>query len=471
MRNLFSFLIFLSLTTVVSCSQTTVRGPSSQGLNSSARAKSELTFMAFHTFSPTRRSGGEWVELNFQPAKSISELSFEYLNYRVRIHQVEIITESGHTLPIPVLSAKELTGQNPFLIFDGLNASLRLTGVRMRVEGYEHDDVALTVSFFSPDGFLKSELSQFSSRPMKQENEVLTSLTPQCHQRDRELRRYQFNFEEIQHASASRHFCEHFVPAFKSYLQTHPAEAEFLRVGLRGSRPLIVVSNRFHFDEEYNEILVPLQFNRSQLAKFHQLVVSSRQSARRERDEDSQRNIALDMDYDTFMNEGMATSRLTYAEEYSIEGGGMTLDYCQKTYSGHGVPAGTALRYCQQVIGFEREHFACFEQLLDHHFPISSAHSSCVEAQGKWMSYLSCAAELSELNFSHHDTHYFCVRTPDAYMTAQRQCVRELKARKISSFHTLRSCSRAWGNEESLLTCLDQRGPASHIDRLKQCLP
>lgn len=450
------------------CSSFKERNPSSKDGRRSGQAQSEMAFTVFHTFTPTRKSGGEWIEIAFKNPKALTEISFEYINYRVKVHQVQLVTESDHELPVPALQNKFVRADEPFLIFEGLSPALKIKKIRVKVEGYEHNDVAFTLSLFSPDGFAPAEIPEAPTlRETTQHRLVQNPEVPSCYQRDPNLRAYYFNFEELNHPSATRHFCQRFVPEFKSFLSRHPEVARYLREGVRGVKPLLVVSQRFSYDPDHQEIFLPLQFQRSDFSRLNQIATQSRELL--EMGLKDNQSFALDLDYESFMSSELPESRLSYADEFSGDSTGVPADYCIKNYQGRGVGESMARRFCQQVTGFEQGHFNCLEGLLSHHFPLSSAHSSCVEARGKWHSYLPCVKDLSEMSFSHYDSHQFCVRTPEDYIASQRECVRELQARDVSGYRTLRSCQKAWGREHQLWQCLDQRRPASQ--GLEQCLP
>jgi hypothetical protein len=461
----------LGLVGLQACSSPHSRNPSAYERRNADRAKSEMSFTNYYTYQPSRAKGGETIQIEFIEPKSLKEIGFEYVNYPVQLHHVTVISASGHRLPIPALRSQRLTGARPVLLFDGLAQDLKISKLIIQAEGYEHNSVAFTLSLFSIDGFLAQE-KQVNAPEMNlnyQAHQPGPDQIPSCYLKDSELRRYLFNFDELSAPSSQRHFCEHFVPEFKGFLTRFPQQADFLRTGVAGVKPLFIVSNHLKYDQEHHELFIPLRLGRqhqSELVKLSQLSKEIISGSRMAQVPKTQARYSLS----EFLENEEGSSRLSYADEFGAEFDQGDRESCVKNYQSLGVNTTQAKRYCQQVVGFEQGHFECFESLLAHHFPSNSAHHACVESRGKWVSYLPCIANLNQLNFSHHDSHQFCVRTPDGLMQAQVECVQSLKKRDISSYLTLKSCQRHWGKEHELTQCLEQRQPASGDERLRNCL-
>lgn len=462
----------LSLVGLQACSSPHSRNPSAYERRNAERANSEMSFTNYYTYRPSRAKGGERIEIQFIEPKSIKEIGFEYVNYPIHLHHVSVVSTSGHTLPIPALKSQRLTGSRPILLFDGLAQDLKIKKLIIQAEGFEHNSAAFTLSLFSIDGFLAQE-KQKNAPEMNLKFQSLaqasSSQIPSCYLKDSKLRDYLFNFDELTSPNAQRHFCEHFVPEFKGFLSRFPEQAEFLKNGLAGVKPLFIVSNHLKYDQEHHELFVPLRLGRqhqSELVKLSKLSRDLISGSRVAEVPQNQSRYSLN----AFLESEEGSSRLSYADEFGAESEQVSPESCLKNYQARGVNKTQAKRYCQQVVGFEKGHFECFESLQSHHFPSDSAHHACVESRGKWMSYLPCVANLNQMNFSHHDSHQFCVRTPEGLMQAQVECVQNLKKREVSSYMTLQGCQRHWGKEQELARCLDQRQPASGDERVKNCL-
>jgi hypothetical protein len=467
-------IVLIGLVGLQACSSHHSRNPSAFERRNAERAKSEMSFTNYYTYLPTRKKGGETIEISFIEPKSLKEIGFEFVNYPVHLHHVSVISTTGHKLPIPALRSQRLTGARPVLLFDGLAQDLKIRKLVIQAEGFEHNSVAFTVSLFSPDGFLAQEKQQNPpAMNLRLENSALaqqgTSQIPSCYLRDSNLRSYLFNFDELSTPNSQRHFCEHFVPEFKGFLARYPEQAEFLKTGIAGVKPLFIVSNHLKYDQEHHELFIPLRLGRqhqSELVRLTKLSKDIISGSRVAEIPKTQSRYSLN----AFLENEEGSSRLSYADEFGTESDHVSPDLCLKKYQARGVSRALAKRYCQQVLGFEKGHFECFESLQAHHFPIDSAHNACVESRGKWMSYLPCVANLNQLKFSHHDSHQFCVRTPEGLMQAQVECVQNLKRRDVSGYLTLQSCQRHWGKEREFANCLDQRQPASGDERVKNCL-
>ncbi len=465
-------LLGLSLLLQTACSSWQDRNPSSQQRRNKERAQSEMSFTAYGTYSPSRKKGGEWQTISFESPKTLSEISFEFINFPVRLHKVEVITITGQRLPIPALSQKFLRTNSAVLAFDGLHPDLKISSLRFQAEGYENSAVQLTIGLFSPDGFSPKEQKLGLSTKSVNAKSAFASLeasapshaTPDCHKKDEDLKDYLFNFEELKSTSSARYFCQKFVPQFKAWVKRNPKDSSFLKEGHPGERPLIVLSQRFAYDPLYKEIFMPLQFNQRQSATLSSLIQTGR-------DQKPATRIAGDLQYEEFMDKEIASSEFTYAGDWGLESSSLPSDYCEKQYRAKGINKSIAGRYCQQVQGFEAGHFDCLDRLSDAHFPLTQAHSSCLEARGKWSSYLPCVDKMSDLKFSPYDSHQFCTRTPESYMTSQVKCVEKLRSQEFSAYLSLQSCQQHWGKEERLLNCLDssQRQPANDDERLSRC--
>lgn len=463
--------LLFALALFVSACSTADRTPSAHERRGQKSVRSELSFTGYFSFTPSRKRGGEWIEIQFNEPKSLTEFVFEFINYPVKVYEVQVSTTSGHVLPIPALADKFVRGESPYISFEGLSPELKIEKLRFRAEGFEHSDASLTLALFSPDGFSKSEVQKNQGLKrvvMKEQVDHERENIPSCYQRDPSLREYFFNFDELGGEMASRHYCQKFVPEFRAFLRQHPHEADFLKTGVKGVKPLIVVSQRFAYDSEYHELFVPLHWTKREYGEWMKLVKTGR--AALEGANQEQENIALGLDYENYMESFSSPSRLSYADEMGVESSEMPPEYCRENFEARGLSRVYASRLCQQVVGFEQQHFQCLEALTENHFPLSAAHSSCVEARGKWMSYLPCVSKLSDLDVSHYDAHQFCVRTPVDYLADQTQCVERLKSRELSSYQSLQTCQRHWGKETELFQCLDQRAPASGVEQaLARC--
>jgi|GEM_PF-4887896 hypothetical protein len=420
-----------------------------------------VQFNAYHNIRPTRRSGGKFYEIKFLEPKSLKEISLEFVNYKVQIHDLELIKSSGKKVPLKFRS-RFLTSSQKHISLRNLSRSKNIVGVRLKAEGHENNDVLFTVSFFSPDGFSPQEQGKSVSLGSFKRSKNLSARDqqiPSCLLGDAKISHVIFESQQLSNFSATekKYFCSHFIPRFKQLIDQHKAVSQFLRTGEDLEKPLVSLGKSFSYDPHRNQLVFPFKLKNNQFPNISKRLGSyfrsPKKKASRGLSQERGRQYGLKKSYEDYMSSAQGTN-LSYGNKQAPGVSHSNQKECQSRLSDLGINSSQAKNHCQDVLGHELEHVACVEFLIDQYVLVGSAHHYCKEAHGKLSLYKPCMSKLLSMEMNHYDSNLFCQRTPAEYMQDQLLCVEEMALTGQSQYKSVRVCQKAWGKEGRLINCL-----------------
>lgn len=426
----------------------------------------EPVFTVYHNIRPSRRAGGAVREIKFKTPKSLKEIAFEFVNYKVRIKKIDFVNSSGKIIALPGFSPSLLSSKKKFITLRNLPKHDDIISVRIYAEGFSDDDVIFTTSFFSPQGFLASEKGEGSFKVSTSMKSAANLQIPICLQTQKSLAGVLFDLEKINQLEVSekRYFCQYFLKEFSTFLQTYPDVSQFLRLGENLEKPLVVLGRKFAYDRFKNEVSFPLLLQKkdfvSLIDDFTASTQTSKYPAGRSVSQafDKSRSSVDGMSYDDYMDTGtQSVSYLEYRDEWSFEEEDSTPHQCAAFMNDLGIPKSLAQRNCEDISGFEQGHIACMQELSDLYIMTSHIHNYCLDARGKLAFYQPCMKKMTEMNFTHYDAHHFCRRTPEDFLGGQIQCLEVMISQGFSQNDAIKTCQRKWGRESSLMVCLDEQ--------------
>lgn len=445
-----------------SCSQWTPDRGVKRGVSSQAE---RTTFTAYHNFSPSRRSGGSVQEVKFLEPKLLTEISLEFVNYKVFVSQIDLVSSSGRVVTIPGFKGRTLEPGFRHLTLKNLPAVDNITSVRIKAEGFSSDDVIYTVSFFSPQGFLAKEQGKNKFSHITNVSYQPSLQVPVCLQTNENFKGVLFDIEKINQLAVAekRYFCHEFLSEFKLLLEQNSEITRFLRLGENLEKPLVILGRSFFYDRFKNEVTFPLLLKRKD---FHSLVTEFKSSTQKDQDaikrEISQYSDdykeSQQLSYDEYMErETDSVDYLEYQDQWSFEDGEKGQKYCTTYLNKMGFTKSLSERNCKDVSGFEDVHIACMQGLNELNIMLSNIHHYCLEARGKLSFYRPCMKKVLELNFNHYDANLFCQRTPKDFISGQLSCLEVMVEQGFSKHQSMQTCQERWGKEQTLVVCLDEQ--------------
>lgn len=424
-----------------------------------------VEFNAFHNIRPTRQSGGGYYQIDFMSPKNLREISFEFVNHKVKIHDVILIKASGKNFAVRGFRSRFLSPDQKHLSLRNLARAKNIQSVKFKAEGYESDDVLFTVSFFSPDGFLPQEQGRAvalknlnSSYPL-----LVTEKLPACLLQNPELSHVVFDSKQLRELSNSekRYFCRHFVPRLEEFIHQHESASQFLRTGENLEKPLVSLGGGFSYDSYENHLVFPFRLRKEQFPSMAKRLESyyerPKGKASRGLSQEVDNRYALQQSYEEYMNQA-SSPELHYLEAQGSKGQLEHQRECLERMIELGIHSTQAKKHCRDAIGNELKHVACVEFLTDQYVLSGNAHHYCLEANGKLQHYKPCMQKLLSLDMNHYDSNLFCQKTPSGYMQDQLLCVDEMVRSGESKYKSVKACQNNWGKEDQLLRCVSDQG-------------
>lgn len=422
-----------------------------------------VEFNAYHNIRPSRSAGGKFYKIRFLSPKSLREISFEFVNHKVKLSKLELIKSSGKVVSLKGFRPRFLNRHQKNITFRNLSQSRDVVAVRLKAEGYESNNVLFTVSFFSPDGFVPQEqgkaLALKSFDPSRKLGSLAAKKIPKCLIQNAQFSHIVFESQQLSSLTSAekKYFCRRFLPQLQKLMEDHDFVSQFLRTGEDLEKPLVSLGNNFSYDRYENHLVFPFKLKSAQFSRIAKRLESHykkpRRKASRGLSQENDRQYGLKQSYQEYMNSSNGPD-LSYDGSRDTGGDTQYQKECMERFVELGLHATHAKSQCEDVVGYEREHLACVEFLTDQYILVEKAHHYCLEANGKLSHYKPCMKKLISMDMNHYDSNIFCQQTPVEYIQDQLQCVEEMSLTGQSQYKSVRICQKAWGHESSLIRCL-----------------